>query len=160
MLPGLAGHVVIPTVWDSTQAPPGKHTAVIWYYAPYRIKEGGPLRWDEIKEDCGERLIEELSKSTTNLKDNILSKYFYTPLDIEREQRGMPEGGFVLGEPCPSQLGIFRPFLGWAHYRMPIKNFYLANASAHPFGGITGGPGHNCAGIIADDLKLKKWWEK
>ena len=159
-LPSPGGHIVLSTIYDSTQAPPGKHTAVIWQYAPYKKKNGKALKWDELKENYGKQVIGKVSGYANNLTgDNILGQYLYSPLDVERDQKGMPEGGFVLGEPCPSQLGIFRPFAGWAHYRMPIKNFYLANASAHPQGGITCAAGYNAAGIIAEDLGLKKWWE-
>jgi phytoene dehydrogenase-like protein len=90
--------------------------------------------------------------------DNVLARYCYSPLDISRTTISMFEGSMNHGHCSPNQMGIFRPFPGWSHYRMPIQGLYLVGSSAHPTGGVTGAPGFNAAGVIADDNKLTKWW--
>ena len=70
----------------------------------------------------------------------------------------MFKGSMMLGDFSQDQLGCFRPVLGWADYRTPIDNLYMASGTCHPSGGCTCAPGYNCAGIITDDLKIKKWW--
>ena len=40
---------------------------------------------------------------------------------------------------------IFRPVPGLARAETPIDGVYLAGASAHPGGGVHGGPGANAA---------------
>ena len=151
---------VLPTVYDATQAPPGKHTALVWQFVPYKLQDGGALKWDEVKEEYGEYCLKTWREYAPNLtSDNILAQFDYSPLDIEREQKAMIGGGFMHGDPSPDQMGYFRPFVGWSHYRMPIKGLYLCGASTHSSGGITGSPGYNAAGTIAEDLGLKKWWE-
>ncbi len=38
-----------PTLHDPLQAPPGKHTAFLWQFAPYHLKDGGAEAWDKVK---------------------------------------------------------------------------------------------------------------
>jgi phytoene dehydrogenase-like protein len=40
---------------------------------------------------------------------------------------------------------IFRPLPGLGRAETPIDRLYLASASAHPGGGVHGGPGANAA---------------
>jgi len=37
-------------------------------------------------------------------------------------------------------------------YRTPVKNLYLCGSGAHPGGGVTGAPGHNCAREVLRDF--------
>ena len=39
-----------------------------------------------------------------------------------------------------------------ADYRMPVPGLYLCGSGAHPGGGVTGAPGHNCARAVLRDL--------
>jgi phytoene dehydrogenase-like protein len=54
------------------------------------------------------------------------------------------------------QSFTFRPLIGWAQYRTPIKGLYLCSAGTHPGGGVTGGPGANAAREILKDFKAKR----
>jgi phytoene dehydrogenase-like protein len=45
------------------------------------------------------------------------------------------------------QQAIFRPTPGWGRPETPIGRLYLASASAHPGGGVHGGPGTNAARV-------------
>jgi phytoene dehydrogenase-like protein len=45
-------------------------------------------------------------------------------------------------------------------YRMPVDNLYMAGSACHPGGGVSGGAGYIAAGLIADDLGIKPWWER
>ena len=71
----------------------------------------------------------------------------------------MVAGDQLLGELNANQVLDKRPLPELSQYRTPIKNLYLCGGSCHPSGNITGGPGYNAAGVIADDLGLNKWWE-
>jgi phytoene dehydrogenase-like protein len=42
--------------------------------------------------------------------------------------------------------------LGYGDYRTPVKNLYLCGSGAHPGGGVTGAPGHNCAREVLRDF--------
>ena len=149
-----------PTLFDPTQAPRGKHTALIWQPAPYELRDGGVEKWDEVKDEFMERCIDKWREHAPNLtNDNILMKRAITPLDIERKLYNMKLGGVFMGRMITAQLEYFRPMPELAQFRTPIKNLYLCGACCHPGGGIIGGPGLIAADIIAEDHEITKWWE-
>jgi phytoene dehydrogenase-like protein len=49
------------------------------------------------------------------------------------------------------QLWSARPVLGNGAYRGPLGGLYMCGAGAHPGGGVTGAPGHNCAQEVLAD---------
>ena len=60
------------------------------------------------------------------------------------------------GEPALDQFFAWRPLLGSARYRLPLRGLYLCGAGAHPGGGITGATGANAAREIISDRKGKR----
>ena len=40
-----------PTLFDPSQAPPGRHTAFMWEKLPYRV-HGDPGNWDRLRDDA------------------------------------------------------------------------------------------------------------
>jgi phytoene dehydrogenase-like protein len=151
---------VIPTLVDPTQAPPGKHTMLLWQPAVYDLA-GGAARWDEIKEDYAWQLYDWVEKFAPNMtRDNVLKMAVDSPLDIERRNISMWKASLMGGERAQDQLTIFRPFYGYPPYRTPFDGLYMCGPSTHPEGGLSGACGHNAATVMAEDLNLKKWWEK
>ncbi|MDY6862382.1 MAG: NAD(P)/FAD-dependent oxidoreductase [Thermodesulfobacteriota bacterium] len=152
---------MMPTVVDSTQAPPGKHTAFIWQYATNTYyQKGGQERWDEVRDEYAEECLNFWSKYTNNLSkpDIILEKHIETPSDIVRRNPSMIGGDFSGGTMDQDQIGIFRPFHGYPPYRTPIENLYMCGPTTHPGGGCSGACGYNAANVVAEDFKIKKWW--
>ncbi|MBI2361552.1 MAG: NAD(P)/FAD-dependent oxidoreductase [Deltaproteobacteria bacterium] len=148
-----------PSYHDPTQAPPGKATAFMWQLAPYNLW-GNPLNWDKVRNEWIEKQLAVWRRYAPNLTgENILSKDSGTPLDIERHDRNMYYGDWMVGEYSGDQALENRPFPGWSQYRMPIEGLYLCGSSCHPGGNITGAPGYNAARIIAEDLGMDPWWK-
>jgi phytoene dehydrogenase-like protein len=134
--------VVIPSLTDTSVAPPGKHVMSCFVqYAPYHLKDG---TWDEQREAFGDAVIEAIAEHAPNLKRIIRHRQVLTPLDIEREF-GLTEGNIFQGELTLEQLFFLRPVPGWAQYRTPIDRLYLCGSATHPGGGIMGAPGRNAA---------------
>ncbi|MDO8690180.1 MAG: NAD(P)/FAD-dependent oxidoreductase [Dehalococcoidia bacterium] len=157
----IAAFLVTNTLYDPSQAPEGMHTGVMWQFACYDLKDGGPGKWDKIKEDYADRCMETLRRYAPNMTpDNILGRYVVSPLDTERRDISMIKGDLSSGETSQEQLGVFRPLHGWGPNRTPIKGLYLCGPSTHPGGNVSGACGYNAVNVIADDLKLKKWWVK
>jgi phytoene dehydrogenase-like protein len=75
-----------------------------------------------------------------------------TPLDLERDY-GLTGGHPLHGEPGLDQFYAWRPLLGHARYRMPLRGLYLAGSGAHPGGGITGAPAENAVREILADRR-------
>jgi phytoene dehydrogenase-like protein len=152
----------LPAQHDPTQAPPGKCTAFFWQVAPGNLceAEGGRARWDRIRDEFRDRLIDHLAPYARNLTPaNIIDRFGQTPLDIERHLPNMHGGDIVCGEMCEDQVLDRRPFPECSQYRTPIEGLYLCGACTHPGGNITGAPGYNAAGVIVRDLGKDPWWK-
>ncbi len=135
--------VEIPSLVDPTLAPPGKHVMSIFVqYAAYNMPDYG--NGNEQREAFGNAVIDTLSEFSPNIKDIILDKQVLTPWDLE-DKIGLSEGNIFHGELTLDQLFFFRPAVGWADYRTPIRNYYQCGSGTHPGGGITAAPGRLAA---------------
>ena len=143
--------MVIPTLTDTSLAPPGKHILSCFVqYAPYKLAPG--LDWDKEKEKFGDNVVNTIAEYAPNIKDIILHRQVITPLDLERDW-GLTEGNIFQGELSLEQLFFLRPVAGWAQFRSPIKNLYMCGSATHPGGGIMGAPGRLAALEILKDGK-------
>ena len=142
--------VTIPSVGDSSLAPPGRHVmSVLAQFAPYRLRGDG---WETRGETYADAVIETLSRYAPNLPDLILHRQVISPRDLE-EVYGLTEGHIFHGEPSLDQLFTMRPLLHWARYRTPIRGLYLCGSGTHPGPGVTGASGANASREIAKDLR-------
>ena len=134
--------LTIPTMYDSSLAPPGKHIMGIFLqYAPYTLRQG---TWDELREPFGDRVISLIEEYAPNIRQLIEHRQVLSPLDLER-RFGITGGNIFHGEMSLDQMFLMRPVAGWARYRTPIAGLYLCGSGAHPGGGVMGAPGFNCA---------------
>jgi phytoene dehydrogenase-like protein len=134
--------LTIPTMYDPSLAPPGKHVMGIFLqYAPYTLRDG---TWDELREPFGDRVISLIEEYAPNIRRIIEHRQVLTPLDLER-RFGITGGNIFHGEMSLDQMFVMRPVAGWARYQTPIPNLYLCGSGAHPGGGVMGAPGFNCA---------------
>jgi phytoene dehydrogenase-like protein len=144
--------MTLPTVYDPSLAPPGKHVMGIFVqYAPYTLSEGG---WDEIGESFADRVLDCIAQYAPNIRSIVLHRQVLTPLEIER-RFGMTGGNIFHGAMSLDQLFWARPVFGWGRYRTPIRNLYLCGSGAHPGGGVIGAAGHNAAGCVLQDWKKR-----
>lgn len=142
--------ITIPSIADPALAPPGAHVMSVYVqFAPYQLKEGD---WATRREEFADTVIKTLSAYAPNLNELIIQRQVITPLDLERTY-GLSGGHILHGEQSLDQFFTFRPLIGWAQYRTPIKGLYLCGAGTHPGGGVTGGPGANASREIIKDLK-------
>jgi phytoene dehydrogenase-like protein len=145
--------ITIPSIVDPALAPAGAHVMSVYVqYAPYKLKTGD---WHSRREEFADRVINVLAEYAPNLKELIVARQVITPLDLE-ETYGLSGGHIHHGEQSLDQFFAFRPVIGWARYRTPIKGLYLCGAGTHPGGGVTGGPGANAAREIIKDFKTGK----
>ncbi|MBZ5585403.1 MAG: NAD(P)/FAD-dependent oxidoreductase, partial [Acidobacteriia bacterium] len=134
--------LTIPTMYDPSLAPPGKHIMGIFLqYAPYTLREGS---WDEMREPFTARVLSLIEEYAPRFCALIEHRQTMTPLDLER-RFGITGGNIFHGEMSLDQMFAMRPVAGWARYRTPIRGLYLCGSGAHPGGGVMGAPGYNCA---------------
>jgi phytoene dehydrogenase-like protein len=142
--------ITIPTAYDDSIAPPGKHIMCIFaQYAPYKLKDSD---WDTMKDVFADRCIDALAGYAPNFRDSIIHRQVISPLDMEREY-SLTGGNIFHGDMTVDQLFFMRPVPGWARYRTPIQSFYLCGSGTHPGGGVMGAPGYNAAREILKDWK-------
>jgi phytoene dehydrogenase-like protein len=141
--------VTIPSLTDSTLAPPGKHVMSIYMqYAPYKLKGD----WDAQRGALGDAVVNTLAEYAPSLPGLVLEGQILTPKDLE-DTYGLTGGHIFHGELALDQFFTMRPLLDWARYRTPIANLYLCGSGTHPGAGLTGGSGANAAREILKDLK-------
>jgi phytoene dehydrogenase-like protein len=132
----------IPSVVDSTVAPPGRHLMSIFVqYAPYELHDGS---WDDQRDAFADRCFDLLDEYAPNFKRSVLARQVLTPLDLERVFN-LTGGNIFQGAMTLGQLFAFRPVPRYARYRTPLRGLYLCGAAAHPGGGVMGTPGFNAA---------------
>ena len=143
----------IPSLGDPALAPEGKHVMSIHVqFAPYKLKQGD---WNARREEFAGNVIDRLEAYAPGLRDLIVASQVITPLDLEQTY-GLSGGHIHHGEQTLDQFFTFRPLIGWAQYRTPLKRLYLCGAGTHPGGGLTGLPGANAAREITRDFKAGK----
>jgi phytoene dehydrogenase-like protein len=142
---------VIPSAWDPTVAPPGKHwMSNFIQYCPPELADGP---WTPEKRDqFGQTVVDKIERHSPGFKDLIVHMEVRTPQDLE-DDIGLTEGNIFQGELTIDQLFFNRPFPGYAQYRMPVKNMYMCGSSTHPGGGVSATCGANAAREILRDLK-------
>ncbi len=143
------------TKLDPTRAPEGKHTLIFDTFVSNWLADG--QRWEDIAEDYAwNTLIPKLQQYAPNInKDNILGYYLDFRERLEEANPSFVEGTTNGGERIASQLGSFRPFPGYAHYRSPVKELYMTGPHCHPGGGISG-MGTITARVMLDDFGIRQ----
>jgi phytoene dehydrogenase-like protein len=138
----------IPSVVDTTVAPPGKHVMSFFVqYAPYQLRNA---TWDQVKDQFADRCFDILNEYAPNFKRSVIDRQVLSPLDLER-RFGLTGGNIFQGAMTLSQLFFLRPLPGYADYRTPIKGLYLCGSATHPGGGVMGACGYNAAREILRD---------
>jgi phytoene dehydrogenase-like protein len=143
----------IPSLGDPSLAPAGKHVMSIHVqFAPYKLRNGD---WTGRRDEFANNVIDKLAAYAPNIRELMVASQVITPLDLEQKY-GVSGGHIHHGEQTLDQFFTFRPLIGWAQYRTPLKRLYLCGAGTHPGGGLTGLPGANAAREIARDFKERK----
>jgi len=142
---------VIPSAWDPTVAPTGKHwMSNFVQYCPPELDTG---QWTpEDRDQFGQAVIDKIARYSPGFKDLIVHVDVRTPYDMQQEI-GLTEGNIFQGELTIDQLLFNRPFPGYAQYRMPVRNLYMCGSSTHPGGGVSSVCGANAAREILLDLR-------
>ena len=147
---------------DPTQAPKGQYTMMSWSCVPYGLRDhGGPEKWDEIREDYGDKVDRLLAEYNPGLMDSVVARYCNSPLDYYRKNPSQVMGATRSGVAGGRWYGTARPFPGCGAPRTPFGNLYLSN-SIWPFGTTTLGAGYVAATVVAEDLGVREaqdWWK-
>lgn len=134
----------IPSLVDPSLAPEGGHVmSVVAQWVPHA---------EEDADRVGDVVLKRLEDVAPGITGLVRERQVLLPSDLEREY-GLTGGHPLHVEPGLDSFFAWRPLLGFARYRMPVRGLYLCGSGAHPGGGITGGPGANAARAILADRR-------
>src|SRR6185436_9171228 len=138
--------MVIPSTLDDSLAPKGAHVASLFcqHFDP-------EADWQSRKGEAVDRIFDVIESHAPGFKASVVAHSALSPADLEREF-GLVGGDIFHGQLSLDQLWSARPVLGHADYRTPLRGLYLCGSGAHPGGGVTGAPGHNCAREVLRDF--------
>jgi len=130
---------VVPTIVDTTLAPPGKHVVNLFGgHAPYTLKNGD---WAVERDKFVKNVLAVVDEFAPGFSSQIIDMQVLLAPDIERIG-GLPQGHIFHGELSPDQLFFQRPAAHYSDYRTPVGALYQCGSSCHPGGGVSGIPGY------------------
>jgi phytoene dehydrogenase-like protein len=129
--------ICIPSVFDRTLAPEGKHVVSMF-------TQWVPHAWAKTPdrpalEAFADRVIARVEDVAPGFTRSILHRQVLGPHEMERDY-GLIGGNIFHGELSTSQLFHMRPAPGFADFRTPIRGLYQASSATHGGGGVTGIP--------------------
>jgi phytoene dehydrogenase-like protein len=136
--------------FDPSRAPAGKDTAWAYTHVPQRISgdSRGELTgsWDDAETEAfANRMEEQVEALAPGFRALIRGRHVFTPPTFERANRNLVGGALNGGTAQIQQQLVFRPMANLARPETPVERLFLGSASAHPGGGVHGGPGANAA---------------
>ena len=139
---------------DDTLAPPGQHVVTIWgQWYPYALADGAD--WDALAETEAARLVAAVDRFAPGFADSVQRLYVQTPLQLEREL-SLPRGNVMHVEMGLASMFGFRPTPALSGYTVPgLAGLYLAGASTHPGGGVSGNSGRTAARVLLADRRRR-----
>jgi len=144
----------VNSLWDPTQAPPGKHAMNGWFFFP-RASCLTPAEWDEVRATYNEKfrtLWEQYAPNMT--RANVIRDRLYTAFDMERKM-AMPEGDFSHARSGAYGTAGRRVW----NYRTDIDGLYLCGSYSSG-GGVSAAGGYNAFKVICHDYNLPPIWKQ
>src|SRR6202140_5108763 len=123
--------LVQPSLFDSSRAPAGKHTA--WAYC--HVPNGS-------KVDMLQKLEDQIERFAPEFRDCILARRVFSPADLESMDANLV-GGDIGGGVMDIRNFLFRPTRG--HYATSARDVYICSSSTPPGGGVHGMCGYHAA---------------
>jgi len=121
------------SLFDSSRAPEGKHTA--WGYC--HVPNGSTV-------DMTDRIEAQIERFAPGFRDRILARHALPPAAMERYNANYIGGDINGGIQDLRQL-FTRPVARWTPWSTPFKGLYLCSSSTPPGGGVHGMCGYYAA---------------
>jgi phytoene dehydrogenase-like protein len=129
---------------DPSRQPDGKETAWAYTHLPQGVDPG----------DLAERMEARIEALAPGFGALVRERHVWTPTALEEADRNLRGGALNGGTAQLHQQLVFRPVAGLGRPETPVKGLYLCSSSAHPGGGVHGGPGAIAARAALRKLRL------
>jgi phytoene dehydrogenase-like protein len=123
--------VAQPSLFDTTRAPAGKHTA--WAYC--HVPNGS-------KADMLERLERQIERFAPGFRECVISRRVFSPAALETMDANLI-GGDIGGGAMDLRQFLWRPTRH--NYATSLRNLYICSSSTPPGGGVHGMCGYHAA---------------
>jgi phytoene dehydrogenase-like protein len=131
---------------DRTRMPAGKEVAWAYTHLPQGAEHG----------DLADRMEERVEALAPGFRGLIRQRRVSTPADLQAADENLIGGSLAGGTSQLHQQLVFRPVPGLGRPETGVKGLYLCSASAHPGGGVHGGPGAIAARAALRKLRLPR----
>jgi phytoene dehydrogenase-like protein len=128
------------TTSDPTRSPAGTESCWAYTHLPRTLAENADCVAEQV-----ERVTALLERHAPGFGATIVGRSVQSPTALEQQNPALVGGAINGGTSQLHQQLIFRPVPGLGGASTPIDRLYLAGSSAHPGGGVHGGPGSNAA---------------
>ncbi|HEX5595982.1 MAG TPA: NAD(P)/FAD-dependent oxidoreductase [Micromonosporaceae bacterium] len=133
----LAGQM---TVADPSRSPNGTESFWAYTHLPFRRDWSS----SEVADHAG-RVEAVLEQHAPGFSRRVRARRVAGPGDLADGDPSLVGGAIGGGTSAPYQQLFLRPIPGLGRSDTPVDRLYLASSSAHPGGGVHGGPGANAA---------------
>jgi len=150
------------TTTDPTRSPAGTESLWAYTHVPQqstRDAGDGGIRGDwghDDKERFADRMQARFEALAPGFGSRVLSRRVLGPHELEARDANLVGGAINGGTSQLHQELIFRPVPGLGRAETPVRDLYLASASAHPGGGVHGAPGMNAARAAVAHSRIRR----
>lgn len=130
-----------PSLFDSSRAPQGRHTA--WGYC--HVPNGSTF-------DMASRIEAQVERFAPGFRDLIMARHVLSPTDLELHNPNYI-GGDINGGVADLWQLFARPVASLDPYKTPVPGLYLCSSSTPPGAGVHGMCGYFAAQSVLRDLK-------
>ncbi len=131
------------SLFDSSRAPAGKHTA--WGYC--HVPNGSNF-------DMSERIERQIERFAPGFRDVILNRHTMSSVHLEAHNANLV-GGDIAGGANHLRQFLARPVLRWNPYATPNPKIFICSSSTPPGGGV-----HGMSGYLAARTVLRKVFKR
>ncbi|MFM6852209.1 MAG: phytoene desaturase family protein [Terrabacter sp.] len=158
-------------VADPTRVPEGGEALWAYTHVPQHVRGDAatdgdglpPVRgtWDDADLDAmAERVEARIESRAPGFRARITARRVLGPRQLEAMDRNLAGGAINGGTAGLHQQLVFRPVAGSGRAETPVRNLYLASASAHPGGGVHGACGANAARAALWHNRIRTPWRR
>ncbi|MCI0415094.1 NAD(P)/FAD-dependent oxidoreductase [bacterium] len=131
------------SLFDSSRAPAGKHTA--WGYC--HVPNGSNF-------DMAEKIERQIERFAPGFRDVILNRHTMSTAQLEAHNANLV-GGDIAGGANSLRQFLARPTLRWNPYATPNSKIFICSSSTPPGGGV-----HGMCGYLAARTALRRVFRK
>jgi phytoene dehydrogenase-like protein len=139
------------TTTDPTRSPRGTESVWAYTHVPHQVvydAGGGEITgaWNAAdNERMADRMQARIEEYAPGFGARVRVRRILSPRDLESLDENLVGGSLNGGTSSMHQQVVLRPTPGTGRAETPVRNLYLASASAHPGGGVHGACGSNAA---------------